>query len=91
MVLRVLLVLGAAASALCSRMFDKVLGLPHRQGHRSLARPGRGRCLGGRGYRRSDTKRTSTQTSGELRLPERDAGILIANHQLDTDWFYLCV
>ena len=52
-----------------SRMCDKVLGLPHRQGHRtSLARPVRGRCLGGRGYRRSDTT-AGARTQAVRRAP----------------------
>ena len=90
-VLRILLVLGATASALVAACFikclvfpiDKVIGRAWLD--RYVVAAWADAVIGGPILPRGP----ALKLSGELPAPERRAGILIANHQLDTDWFYL--
>ena len=90
-VLRILLVLGATASALVAACLikclvfpiDKVIGRAWLD--RYVVAAWADAVIGGPILPRGP----ALKLSGELPAPERRAGILIANHQLDTDWFYL--
>ena len=89
-VLRILLVLGATASALVAACLikclvfpiDKVIGRAWLD--RYVVAAWADAVIGGPILPRGP----ALKLSGELPAPERRAGILIANHQLDTDWFY---
>jgi len=89
--LRIVLVLGATASALVAALVircfvfpvDKVVGRAWLD--RYVVAYWADAVIGGPILPRGP----ALKLSGELPAPDRRAGILIANHQLDTDWFYL--
>jgi len=90
-ILRVMLVMGATASSLFLACLIKVFVCPvdcvvgRRWMDRFVVAAWADGVVGGPILPRGP----KLKLSGELPRPDGRAGILIANHQLDTDWFYL--